>query len=85
MNNLLFNVQARIKAQAEYCERTGAPHFAPKSGICWSCKSNIYEKKEKTYNKGTEYEQTVESGISIEQASSKLVTGCPHCNRSYCD
>lgn len=23
--------------------------------------------------------------IDIETASSSLITGCPHCNRSYCD
>lgn len=23
--------------------------------------------------------------ISLEQASSELITGCPHCSRSYCD
>ena len=25
------------------------------------------------------------TGITVEEASTKLVTGCPHCNRSYCD
>ena len=80
-----FNAFEAHKAQAEYCERTGAPHFAPKSGFCWKCRSNIYEKKDQVYGKGTQFEQTFESGISVEQASNKLVTGCPHCNRSYCD
>ena len=80
-----FNVQESVRAQAEYCERTEAPHFAPKTGICWKCKSNIYEKKETVYNKGTEHEQKFESGISVERAADGLITGCPHCNRTYCD
>jgi len=80
-----FNAFEAHKAQAEYCKRTGAPHFAPKSGICWSCKSNIYERKEKTYRKGTVNERTVVNGITVEIAAGRLITGCPHCNRSYCD
>ena len=80
-----FNVQESVRAQAEYCEIKGAPHFAPKNGVCWKCKSNIYEKKDQVYGKGTKFEQVLESGITVEKASSRLVTGCPHCNRSYCD
>ena len=80
-----FNAFEARKAQAKYCERTGAPHFAPKSGICRSCNSNIYEKKETVRNKGTENERMFESGITVERASDGLITGCPHCNRSYCD
>ena len=80
-----FNAFEAHKAQAEYCKRTGAPHFAPKSGICWSCKSSIYQKKETVYNKGTNREERFESGVSVEIAAGRLITGCPHCNRSYCD
>jgi len=25
------------------------------------------------------------TGISLEKASTQLITGCPHCHRSYCD
>ena len=80
-----FNAFEAHKAQAEYCKRTGAPHFAPKSGICWSCKSNIYERKETVCFKGMEHERKFESGVSVEKSADRLVTGCPHCNRSYCD
>jgi len=80
-----FNAFEARKAQAEYCKRTGAPHFAPENGICWSCKSNIYQKKETVYNKGTNRKEIFESGVSVEIAAGRLITGCPHCNRSYCD
>ena len=25
------------------------------------------------------------TGISVERAGRELITGCPHCNRTYCD
>ena len=68
-----FNVQESIKAQRMYCEDNKEPHFAPKDGRCWKCGKNIYEPNEKGF------------GIKTEEASKKLVTGCPHCFRSYCD
>jgi len=75
-----YNVAEAIAAQKAYCERTGAPHFAPSDGSCWSCHRQIYagEWVETPYGK-------YHSGISVEKAGSSLVTGCPHCNRSYCD
>lgn len=75
-----YNVAEAIDAQKAYCERTRAPHFAPRDGICWRCHQQIYAGKwvETPYGK-------YHSGISVEKAGSSLVTGCPHCNRSYCD
>lgn len=26
-----------------------------------------------------------ETGISVEEAGATLVTGCPHCHRTFCD
>lgn len=75
----VFNVQESIKAQRNYCEKTGAPHFAPRNGVCWSCNKNIYEEHPWKYN------PEITSGIDVERAATELVTGCPHCNRSYCD
>lgn len=37
------DIQAAIKAQAALCEKDGLPHFAPPSGVCWSCRRQIYE------------------------------------------
>lgn len=67
-----YNVQESIEAQAKYCEENGYPHFAPRNGICLHCSRQIYD---------TDYE----AGITTEEASSTLVTGCPYCNKSYCD
>ena len=70
-----FDVEQSKKAQKEYQDKTGSPDFAPSDGVCWSCKRNIY----KEIDRGS-----YKSGISVERAQSRLVTGCPHCNRSYC-
>lgn len=75
-----YNVQESIKAQKKYCEENKAPHFAPHDGRCWSCSRNIYEPIERQYG-----ENKFTNGITVEKAGSSLVTGCPHCNRSYCD
>ena len=84
-------VQSRI-AQKKYVEERNYPHFAPRSGICYSCNENIYEKLSWKRENGRRIqvpndseEVMFTSGITVEKASSGLVTGCPHCNRSYCD
>ncbi|MEK4425906.1 hypothetical protein [Solibacillus sp. FSL K6-1523] len=79
MSEKTFNIIESAKAQAEYCKETGAPHFAPRGGTCWNCNKNIYE--ELPHRNHT----SIMCGISVEEAKTQLVTGCPHCNRSYCD
>lgn len=71
-----YNIQEAAKAQKEYQEKTNSPDFAPRNGVCWRCKQNIY----KEIDKGS-----YKTGITVERAKTSLVTGCPHCNRSYCD
>lgn len=71
-----FNVNEAIKGQREYWEKNKAPDFAPSDGICWRCHNQIYAPVK---NSG------YVSGITIEYAKTRLVTGCPHCHRSYCD
>ena len=71
-----FNSSEARAVQDKYCKENGYPHFAPESGKCWSCNSDIYAQ----INHG-EYK----TGISVEEAGSTLITGCPHCHISYCD
>ncbi|WP_252503243.1 hypothetical protein [Sporosarcina sp. Marseille-Q4943] len=85
-----FDVSEAVKAQKEYQERTGSPSFPPTFGTCWSCNTNIYELYFWNYEHGrkvpaNEKDFKVKTGISVEEAGERLVTGCPHCNRSYCD
>lgn len=89
MNKNYDSIKAR-EAQEEYCEKTDTPHFAPMSGTCWKCKRNIYERYFWKYENGRsisvkEDDATNSTGITVEEASKHLVTGCPHCNRSYVD
>lgn len=82
-----FNTQQSITAQRSYCTNENLPHFAPRSGNCYSCNKNIYEEikhERKDWKTGEVYGE-YSTGIDVEKASSELVTGCPHCNRSYCD
>ena len=76
INGVTYDPGQAIKAQKKYCEEHKLPHFAPYDGICWCCRQNIY--------KPMEYKEYV-SGISVERAGKELITGCPHCNRTYCD
>ena len=65
-----YDVLKASLAQEEYCREKKMPYFAPSNGICWSCKKNIYEDL---------------IGISVEEASVELITGCPHCYKSFLD
>lgn len=71
-----FNSSEARSAQDKYCEEKGYPHFAPMGGRCWNCNEDIYKEIDHGGYK---------TGISVEKAGSTLVTGCPHCHRSYCD
>ena len=81
-----FNKNKAMESQKNFCKEKGMPHFAPeRTGRCYNCNREIYEsftRKEKTW-KGEEIEVT--TGITVEVAASQLITGCPHCKRSYCD
>jgi hypothetical protein len=74
-----YDISKATKAQEKYCAEKGYPHFAPHSGKCFSCGQNIYSEKGRTRS-GKE-----RNGISVERASKELITGCPFCNRTYCD
>jgi len=83
----MFNASEAIKAQGEYCKENDVPYFAPGNGRCYKCHQNIYEPiihERKDYKTG-EVVASHTTGISVEEAGSELITGCPHCNRSYCD
>lgn len=86
-----FDINESIEAQAKLCEDKDYPHFAPSSGRCWCCNQNIYEQIGWKYDKFGDKVRTdsekadFKTGISTEKAGKELITGCPHCNRSYCD
>jgi hypothetical protein len=71
-----FDVTLACKAQKKHCDNTGDPHFAPPDGGCYRCSRNIY----KQIDRGS-----YKTGISVERATKGVITGCPHCNYSFCD
>lgn len=79
MNNLTYDPIEAAKAQEAYCNEHEIPQFAPRNGWCSSCGRNIYEPY--TYRR----EPIVTSGIAVEEAGSRLITSCPHCNATFCD
>lgn len=61
--------------QSELCEKKGYPEFAPAGGTCYQCGKDVYQ----NYLIGTQ------SKISNGYDGTTLVTGCPHCHKSFCD
>ena len=91
MNNT-FDISKAREAQETLCKEKDYPHFAPKSGYCWNCNRNIYVQIGWKVENGRKIQVSLDSkelhhttGITVEKAGKELVTGCPHCNRSYCD
>ena len=73
-----FNTDEAVAAQRKYCHEKGIPNFAPGlDGKCYRCNKDIYRQIDQGNGRST--------GISVEQAASSLVTGCPHCNYSFVD
>lgn len=70
-----------IKAQERFCEENNVPRFAPYDGFCNTCGRDIYETRNEYAFNG----EKIEWGISVEKASTELITGCPYCKRSFCD
>lgn len=75
--NFNFNAKAAEAAQVAYCEEHEIPIFAPAGGICEHCGRNIYLPTNGP--KGMVY------GYTEEYAENHLITGCPHCNHSFCE
>jgi hypothetical protein len=87
-----FDIAKARKAQENYCNEKKLPHFAPASGICYRCCKNIYEEVGWKVENGRKIQVPLKSvelhhktGVTVEEAGKTLITGCPHCNRSYCD
>ena len=67
---LHYSTQKAIQAQVNYCAATGQDFIAPgygTNGCCPVCHNPIY----------------IIGGVSIEEAESTRITGCPYCKTSY--
>jgi len=73
-----YDVVKARDAQSKLIKEKEFPYFPPSTGVCYSCGKNIYEAIKSPHG----YYST---GITVESAGKGLITGCPHCHRSYCD
>jgi len=71
-----WDLDKAIEAQHNLCKSKGYPYFAPVNGFCHNCKKNIFEKH---------IDGNFIRGIDVDKASKELITGCPHCSRSFCE
>lgn len=74
-----YDAVEAARAQERYCNEHEIPVFTPRNGWCYRCGRNIYEPY--TY-RGRE-DSTI--GITVEEAGSRHITGCPHCNATFAD
>ena len=77
-----YDVRTSIICQRRYCEEHNLPHFAPSDGVCYHCHNNIYSPHIVYGQRGSKDTYT---GIPTYQAGCQLITGCPHCNYSFCE
>lgn len=75
-----FNSSLAVAAQSKFCKDNKHPNFTYGDPFCIRCRKNIYEPVTRTQG-----DQTYAIGILVESTGSRCVTGCPHCNVSYCD
>lgn len=75
MNTNDYNPPAAARAQRELCRRRGVLQYAPSDGRCWACGEQIYSAGRAGRR----------AGITVREAGSRLITGCPICNRTFCD
>ena len=71
-----YNWRLASAAQRKYCEERKGPMFAPSNGICYKCGFNIYVPTNGPAGP---------RGITVEEASKRLITSCPHCNATFVD
>ena len=67
---LHFDTQQAITEQANYCDRNHLPMIAPgmsTHGCCKNCHNPIY----------------IIGGISIEEARTTYIIGCPYCHTLF--
>ena len=73
--NRTFNPESAAAAQEAYCEEHGIPMFAPKNGCCPNCCRNIYL----PISNGI----VRLYGVSVQEAGERVISGCPHCHKSF--
>lgn len=76
-------VQLKKDSQSKYAIDNKLPMFAPLN--CWNCNAPIFGVQDSQISMFGKTIRIVKENISLEKASTQLVTGCPSCNRSFVD
>lgn len=63
------SMRPEVLAQWLYCSAKDAPMFLPKDGRCWYCYADVFGK----------------GGYTMQDAKSRVLTGCPYCRKSWDD
>jgi len=85
MNKKLYDTEKAIEAQNYYCYKNEIINFSPEDGSCFFCGKNIFEKRLITPTRVAETLKPRYSGIDVATAGEELITGCPHCNKTFID
>ena len=91
VNSMYDSVKA-YEAQEQFCKEHNVPIFAPgpqEGYLCYRCNHNVYSVCRAVALKdrrGVILDNAAEvPGISVEEAGSRLITGCPFCHASFVD
>lgn len=90
-----YDIPQAVAAQRHYCREKGLPNFVGGGG-CLTCKRNVFALQKTRHHQTSEVDERGglhpfgpetehETGISVEEAGATLVTGCPHCHRTFCE
>lgn len=72
-----YNIIKAAQAQEDFCASKSTLNFV-KFGHCFSCGNNVFAQVFHPNRKFNQY-----TGVTVEEAGTALITGCPHCNRSF--
>lgn len=88
----MYDSVKAYEAQEQFCKEHNVPIFAPgpqEGYLCYRCNHNVYSVCRAVALKdrrGVILDNAAEvPGISVEEAGSRLITGCPFCHASFVD
>jgi len=82
-DNVMEHINKKREKQLELCHSTNSPYFYISS--CFKCNHDPYKIKVQTITVFDKKIKRVTEPITLEDASNRLTTGCPHCSASFVD
>ena len=91
-NTMMYDSVKAHEAQEQFCKDHNVPLFVPgprEGYLCYRCNHDIYSVCHAVVLKDSRGDilnsDTEVPGISVEEAGSRLITGCPFCHASFVD